>query len=114
MAGDLVLKTIGQYLQKQLRLENIACRYGGEEFAIILRNVNAEVALMIGERLRKAIETEKILYRGKTISITISIGIATLEDNNYETIEDLIQKADENLYEAKETGRNKTILKRAA
>lgn len=114
MAGDLVLKVIGLYLQKNLRLENVACRYGGEEFAIILRNVNAEVALFIAERLRKAIEAEKIMHRGKPIQITISIGIATLEGNNFQTIEDLIQKADEHLYEAKEGGRNRTIVKKAA
>jgi two-component system cell cycle response regulator len=114
MAGDLVLKTIGQYLQKHLRLENIACRYGGEEFSIILRNVGADLALTIGERLRMAVEAEKINFRGKPISVTISIGIATFENNNFETIEDLIQCADQYLYEAKEAGRNRTVLKKAA
>lgn len=114
MAGDLVLKCVGQYLQKHLRLENIAARYGGEEFAVILRNVNAELAMMIGERLRKAIETEKIFYRGKLITVTVSIGIATLDGTNFETIEDLIRRADEYLYEAKEGGRNRVALKKAA
>lgn len=114
MAGDLVLKTLGVFLQKSLRLENIACRYGGEEFAVILRQVNGDLALMIAERLRKAVEAEKINFRGKNISVTISIGIATLDNANFETIEDLIQRADDHLYEAKEGGRNRTILKRAA
>ncbi len=114
MAGDLVLKSIGQYLQKHLRLENIACRYGGEEFAIILRNVGSELAANIGERLRAAIEMEKMHYRGKDIKVTISVGIATLENQNFETIEDLIQKADQYLYEAKEGGRNRTVWNRAA
>ncbi len=114
MAGDLVLKTLGLFLQKNLRLENVACRYGGEEFAIILRNVNADLALMIAERLRKSIEAEKVVFRGKDIKITISIGLATLDGSNFETIEDLIQKADENLYAAKEGGRNRTVLKKAA
>ena len=114
MAGDLVLKSLGSFFTKNLRLENIACRYGGEEFAIILRNVNADLALMIAERLRKQVEAEKIVYRGKEIRLTISIGIATLDGSNFETIEDLIQKADENLYSAKEGGRNRTVLKKAA
>ncbi len=114
MAGDLVLKSVGQFLLKHLRMENIACRYGGEEFSIILRNVHGDLALTIAERVRRAIETEKILYRGKPISVTVSIGIATLENQNFETIEDFIRKADEYLYEAKETGRNRTVLKKAA
>ena len=113
MAGDLVLKCVGQYLQKHLRLENVAARYGGEEFAVILRNCGGEMSLLIAERLRKALENERILYRGKTIQVTISIGIATLEDKNYETIEDLIRSADERLYEAKESGRNRSILRAA-
>ncbi len=114
IAGDLVLKSIGQYLLKHLRLENISCRYGGEEFAIILRNVAGDIAHTIAERLRKAIEMEKIVFRGKPIQVTVSIGIATLEGNNFNTIEDLIQYADERLYEAKEQGRNRTIFKNAA
>jgi two-component system, cell cycle response regulator len=109
MAGDMVLKSIGQYLQKHLRLENVACRYGGEEFAIILRNVGADLALTIGERLRQAIEGETMNYKGKTIKVTVSIGVSTFEGNNFETIEDLIQSADGNLYSAKEGGRNRCI-----
>jgi two-component system cell cycle response regulator len=114
IAGDLVLKSVGQYLLKNLRLENIAARYGGEEFAIILRNVTSDMSLVIGERLRKSIENERIVYRGKILQITVSIGVSSLDDGKFETIEDLIRSADENLYEAKETGRNKVILKRAA
>lgn len=114
IAGDLVLKTVGQYLLKNLRLENISCRYGGEEFAILFRNVGGELALTIAERLRKAIEGERIFYRGKPISITVSIGIATMDTDNFNTIEDFIQHADEHLYEAKEQGRNCTVIKKAA
>lgn len=114
MAGDLVLKSIGQYLHQHLRLENIACRYGGEEFAIILRNVPGDLAEHIAERLRKAIEGERIVYRNTPIQITISIGIATLDRGDFETIEDLIRRADENLYEAKQTGRNRTVARKAA
>ncbi len=114
MAGDLVLKSIGVYLHQHLRLENIACRYGGEEFAIILRNVPGDLAEHIAERLRKAMEGEKIVYRNQPIQITISIGIATFDTNNFETIEDFIRKADEHLYEAKQTGRNKTVFRKAA
>lgn len=111
VAGDVVLKAVGQYLQKHLRLENTACRFGGEEFAVILRNVNGEQAFHIAERLRKEIETSKVVFKQKELSITISIGISTLSDEHYDTIEDFIQSADEALYEAKEKGRNRTIHK---
>jgi diguanylate cyclase (GGDEF)-like protein len=114
LAGDLVLKSVGQFLNTNLRLENISARYGGEEFSIILRNITGENAMSVAERLRKAIENEKMNFRGTDIKITVSIGIATLEDNNYETIEDFVQAADKNLYEAKQKGRNQTIFKKAA
>lgn len=114
MAGDMVLKSIGQYLLKHLRMENIACRFGGEEFAVILRNVTGDMAYTIAERLRTEIEAGQIAYLDKNISTTISIGIATLEGGNFETIEDFIQKADQNLYRAKEAGRNRTVQNQAA
>lgn len=114
LAGDQVLKSLGQALLKQLRLENIACRYGGEEFSVILRNVSADHALTIAERLRMSVEAEKVIFKETPISITISIGIATFESDNYSTQEDLILTADRHLYEAKENGRNRTVLKKAA
>jgi len=114
MAGDLMLKSVGQYLQKHLRLENIACRYGGEEFAIILRNVGQELAGSIAERLRQAVEAERVLYKGKELKVTVSVGIATFDNACFETIEDLIQAADQCLYQAKEGGRNRVVLKQAA
>ena len=109
MAGDLVLKRIGQYCLQNLRLENIACRYGGEEFAIILRNVSAEVAETVAERIRKGIEKEKIQFRNTVLTVTISLGIATFANDNFETIEDMIQQADSFLYQAKQNGRNRSV-----
>ncbi len=114
MAGDHVLKTMGQALLKQLRMENIACRYGGEEFSVILRNVNSDHALTIAERLRVSIEVETVIFKETPINFTVSIGIATFENDNFNTMEDLIAMADSHLYEAKEGGRNRTVLKKAA
>ncbi|MEZ4750072.1 MAG: GGDEF domain-containing protein [Bdellovibrionota bacterium] len=114
IAGDLVLKQIGQYLHKSLRLENIACRYGGEEFAIILRNVDATVAMQIAERVRLNVEKQPVTYRNENIFITISLGVATFENGNFETIEDFIRTADECLYAAKQGGRNRTVTREAA
>ncbi|MCB0416313.1 MAG: GGDEF domain-containing protein [Bdellovibrionaceae bacterium] len=114
IAGDLVLKHIGQYLHKSLRLENIACRYGGEEFAIILRNVDATTAMQIAERVRLNVEKQPVTYRNENIFITISLGVATFENGNFETIEDFIRTADECLYAAKQGGRNRTVMREAA
>jgi diguanylate cyclase (GGDEF)-like protein len=114
MAGDLVLKHVGQYLLKNLRHENIACRYGGEEFAVVLRNTPGDQAALIGERIRAALETEPIDFRGNELRVTISVGAATSLGEDYETIEDFIQAADRNLYEAKAGGRNRIVWKMAA
>ncbi len=114
LGGDAVLRNIGQILHKNLRLENVACRYGGEEFAVILRGVKGTSAAQIAERVRKSVESETFSFKDQAIKVTISVGIATLEGTNFDTSEDLIHRADEHLYEAKETGRNKTVVKSAA
>lgn len=114
IAGDVVLKSVGQYLLKHLRLENIAARYGGEEFAVILRNVTSDMALIIGERLRKSIENERVVYRGHILQVTVSMGVTSLDDGKFDTIEDFIRAADERLYEAKAAGRNRVGMKKAA
>lgn len=114
LAGDIVLKSIGSILQRSLRLENVACRFGGEEFAIIFRGLKGENVVPIAERLRKAVEAETHAFKEHQLKVTISIGIATLESSNFDTYEDLIHRADDHMYEAKETGRNKTVVKSAA
>ncbi len=116
VAGDAVLKMVGFNLTKQVRMENIACRYGGEEFAVILRNVSPEQAYSLGERLRSAIEGSAVEHRGNQIKVTVSVGVATFRNDNFQTYEDLLQRADECLYEAKRNGRNQTVitLKKAA
>ncbi len=109
LAGDLVLKTVGQLLAKHIRMENVACRYGGEEFAVILRNCTSDIAFNIAERMRQAVEKSTVQFREHTIKVTVSAGIATFKDDNYATLEDLIHRADEYLYEAKRGGRNRTV-----
>lgn len=113
LAGDKVLKLLGQVLTKQLRLENIACRFGGEEFGIILRGANPEMALQVGERIRKQVEVQKVSYRNREFQFTVSVGIATFDGKNFSTSEELMQKADELLYQAKQKGRNRTFAEAA-
>lgn len=110
VAGDAVLKMIGQNLIKQVRMENVACRYGGEEFAVILRNVSPEQAFSLAERLRTSVETSRVDHRGTAIQVTISVGVATFKEDNFQTYEDLLLRADACLYEAKRGGRNRTVF----
>lgn len=114
LAGDHVLSQLGELLKKGLRHENIACRYGGEEFAVILRNSASQSAENVAERIRNAISNTTFMYMTNPIKITISIGIATFDHDNFETYEELIKTADEYLYESKLSGRNRISLKKAA
>lgn len=108
--GDLVLKTISRVIKEQLRDYDVAGRYGGEEFVILLPYTKLEEAKMVAERLRKSVENttidiSKVNTDAKNISVTISLGVYQYRTNDYEKT--LIRNADKALYIAKETGRNK-------
>lgn len=110
--GDIVLARLGELLKNTSRSMDIVSRNGGEEFSIILIDCDPNLAMEIGERIRKTVENTPIeLSNGQTIHITISIGIASYPFPINQS-KMLREKADEALYEAKRTGRNKTILAR--
>lgn len=111
LAGDLALSHIATSIMKTIRNEDIAARYGGEEFAVILRGIDSVGAAQLGERVRKGIEGFPMKFEDKMISLTVSVGVATLKEKNYKTPTELIDAADKCLYEAKETGRNKVVSK---
>lgn len=102
LIGDQVLNQFGTLL-KQLRISDIAGRYGGEEFAVILPNSSLEEALQVGERLRKEIETFQFDHID---TCTISIGIASL-NKNFEDAYQWLNAADKALYTSKKEGRNR-------
>ena len=106
-AGDHALKCVSSHLKKLSRDSDHIARYGGEEFGIILPMTPLKEAMQAAERLRKSIESEKIIYRERSISVTMSFGIALLENNRQMDVEGLIKMADEALYDAKNTGRNR-------
>ena len=111
--GDIVLKTVSKVIKSQLRDYDIAGRYGGEEFVILLPNTKQEEAKMVAERLRSAVENKKIdisklVPEKENINVTISLGVAQYKSGDYEKI--LTQNADKALYKAKETGRNKVVI----
>lgn len=113
--GDIVLKTVSMVIKSQLRDYDIAGRYGGEEFTILLPYTNINDAKMVAERLRasiakKTIDISKVVPDSphKNINVTISLGVHQLSKDDNEV--DLLQKADEALYRAKGNGRNKVVV----
>lgn len=110
--GDLVLKTVSDVIRSQLREYDVAGRYGGEEFTILLPSAAIKDACMVAERLRKAVEKRlvdisKLTPEHKSINVTISLGVYQMQEGD--EIPDLIIKADKALYEAKTGGRNKVV-----
>ena len=105
-AGDAVLRQVAQTLKKNSRTTDYVCRYGGEEMSIILPNTGADEALMLANRICKAVSEKPFhLTPIDTAAVTISLGVATFPDNA-KTPQDLIEWADKGLYYAKEHGRN--------
>jgi two-component system cell cycle response regulator len=107
LAGDMVLSEIGRILKEHVRRNDIACRYGGEEFAVILSNVNRDNIYAAYERFREMVSKQPFEYESIQFHMTVSIGIAF--SNDAKLINDLLVHADQALYQAKETGRNKTL-----
>ncbi|RMG16647.1 MAG: diguanylate cyclase [Planctomycetota bacterium] len=110
-AGDAVLRTLGRLLKKCVRPDSdTVARYGGEEFTIILPEADAGLAAKVAQRILRAVAAEEFpIGNERTIRKTVSIGIATVAPGERETMARLIKKADYALYEAKETGRNRSV-----
>ncbi|WP_398479079.1 PleD family two-component system response regulator [Tardiphaga sp.] len=108
--GDDVLREFAVRIRKSIRGIDLACRYGGEEFVIVMPETDMHVAGMVAERLRRSIAGEPFsIDRGnKRIEVTISIGLATLEKKG-EPIADVLKRADVALYRAKHDGRNRVV-----
>jgi two-component system, cell cycle response regulator len=112
-AGDLVLSEISTLLTAALRAEDVFARYGGEEFAVICRGTDLTQASIVGERMRKAVETHRFTFEGTHIPVTISVGIAGLPDAAVKDATDLVARADKALYQSKHGGRNRVTIHRS-
>jgi diguanylate cyclase (GGDEF)-like protein len=110
VAGDQVLIELAGLVQGMLRTEDVFARYGGEEFAVMLRGIKLEDAGVLAERLRRNIEGYSFPLPGQGQPVTVSIGVASL-DNDMSEPTNLIEAADEALYAAKKAGRNCVLLK---
>ena len=107
--GDSVLIEVSNIIKKTIRNIDVPARYGGEEFAVILIGTEARGALKMAERLRKNVMKKVFSAEGKGFQITVSIGITTYHDN-IKSKDELIEKADKALYNAKKKGRNCCVL----
>jgi diguanylate cyclase (GGDEF)-like protein len=107
-AGDLVLRELGALLLETTRGEDVVCRYGGEEFAVILREQGGPQSFLVAERLRRAIETHRFVYGTTVIPVTASLGVATWSGKHAPDAAALVRAADGALYQAKAKGRNRT------
>jgi len=118
--GDIILKEVGELLGggmgdlkivSRLRKSDIIARYGGEEFVVILPETATENAAIAAEKMRKALEDFTFHINSEEISVTMSFGVAGLDDQ-VKDAEDLIQRADHAMYKAKESGRNQVEVYR--
>lgn len=108
--GDQVLIKVAQVIKNQSRTVDVPCRYGGEEFSVILPHTNAKGALTFAERIRKIIEKIDIHYDNQLLRITISGGISSKKEHGIINPVEMIKKADAALYFSKENGRNQNTI----
>ena len=106
-AGDYVLVQVAKLLRKSVRQQDTICRWGGEEFLILLPETNLKGGKKLADKLRKAIESENFYFNSREIKITMSFGISYCEEDV--TVYSYIKVADELMYQAKKLGRNRVV-----
>src|SRR6202049_258300 len=113
-AGDLALSAFARTLANSIRRADLAARYGGEEFVVVMPDTSAAEAFLVAEKIRLAVAaTDVTLPDGATVQLTVSIGVASYPENA-EGVAELFSLADEALYRAKRTGRQRTCVAGAA
>ncbi len=112
-AGDRVLTELAALLRKSVRSADLACRYGGEEFVLILPEASTALVQQRAEEIRAAVKQLPILFRGKSLApVTVSLGVAVFPEDA-EDAESLVRSADEAMYRAKQKGRDRVVVARA-
>lgn len=112
VAGDRVLERFARVLENTVRLIDISCRYGGEEFAVVLPATPLLVATQVAERLRTAIAKTEVNADNAVITFTASLGVSSYNYDQKATPEELVNRADRELYSAKQQGRNRVHSER--
>ena len=104
--GDKVIQAIAKLMHENVRTGDFIGRMGGEEFAVLMPNTDMQSAYQISDRLRENIAKYKMSVQGKSVSVTVSIGLASLKEGDKD-IHTILKRSDTALYEAKESGRNR-------
>ncbi len=107
LAGDAVLKHIARLIISRLRETDIKCRWGGEEFILLLKGCDLETAVNMAEELRLGIMNHPLILDGKNLAVTVSVGVAVFHQKDDR--DELIRRADKALYAAKANGRNQVV-----
>lgn len=110
--GDYVLQTVARIMKSAILADDLASRYGGEEFTIMLNNTNKEDAMTVADRIRSRIEENDFCYENQHVKVTISVGVAVFnaETNPVTSPKELVDQADQALYVSKRNGRNKVTF----
>lgn len=107
--GDIAIKKIAEIIQGNIKSTDRAARFGGEEFVVLLREADEHTAQALGERIRRAIELAIIGEGEIRLSATVSVGVSLIADSDRD-VQDMIERADQGLYVAKNTGRNRCFV----
>lgn len=108
-AGDDAIKRVAEIVSQSIRTTDKAARFGGEEFVVLLREIDQETAVLLADRIRTSIESATVRHGDIVIPITVSVGLALFDERDRD-VQDVIERADQGLYVAKKTGRNRTFL----
>jgi diguanylate cyclase (GGDEF)-like protein len=109
LAGDFTLRELAACIRTTVRREDLFARYGGEEFAVVLVETPPKEALEVAERIRQTVEKQAFTFDDNTFHVTISMGVACTTGDESLTTKDMIQIADQRMYEAKRAGRNRVV-----
>jgi two-component system cell cycle response regulator len=110
LAGDMTLRELCARVKAVVRQDELLARYGGEEFALVLPEANAADAREVGERVRRITERQPFVFNDRPHAVTVSVGGAVVGGSRPLTVDELIARADQNLYQAKLHGRNCVVV----
>ena len=108
-AGDFILSELSKLVKSIVRKDDIFCRFGGEEFVILLPNTDARTAYDSAERIRKTVEENIFNTEGHSLKQTVSLGVSQLQPS-MNTPKDFLEDADKKLYQSKQNGRNQVTI----
>jgi diguanylate cyclase (GGDEF)-like protein len=109
LVGDLTLRQLAVCLKSEVRVDDLLARYGGEEFAAVLTETDHRQAAELAERIRRAAESHVFSFEGRRYEVTLSLGVASTLSDKTLSPQELIRRADQRLYQAKDGGRNRVV-----